>query len=151
MLHNLVPLLLLDELAGGCFEDHTESCSSSPYTDFALESQHSGSSSRISLGNTASLMMRKMRSRPTNSNSMGPQHGPRLGQEHSGDCSLNPAILFVVTKKVTYVTKPCTAVSLRRTGRRMDRRPYGILSIDTLYRLRHRITTFRVGIENFFG
>ena len=40
---------------------------------------------------------------------------------------------------------------LRRTGRRTDRRPYGILSIDTLYRLRFRITTFRVGLENFFG
>ena len=33
---------------------------------------------------------------------------------------------------------------LRRTGRRTDRRPYGILSIDTLYRLRLRITTFRI-------
>ena len=139
MLHNLVPLLLLDELAGGCFEDHTESCSSTPSTDFVSESQHSGSSSRISLGNTASLMLCKMRPHPTNSNGRGPQHGPHLGQEHmilSGDCSLNLAIL-VLTKKVTYyVAQPCPVAHLRRTGRRMDRRPYGILFIVTLYRLR---------------
>ena len=140
MLHNLVPLLLLDELAGGCFEDHTESCSSTPSTDFVSESHYSGSVSKISLslGNTASLMMHKMRPHPTNSNGRGPQHGPHLGQEHmilSGDCSLNLAIL-VLTKKVTYVAQPCHVAPLLRTGRRMDRRPYGILFIVTLYRLR---------------
>ena len=40
---------------------------------------------------------------------------------------------------------------LRRAGRRTNRRPYGILSVDTLYRLRFRITTFRVSLKNFFG
>ena len=153
MLHNLVPLLLLDELAGGWIEDHTESCSSTPSTDFVSESRHSGSASRISLGNTASLMLCKMRPHPTNSNGRGPQHGPHLGQEHmilSGDCSLNLAIL-VLTKKVTYVAQPCHVAPLLRTGRRIDQRPYGILSFYTLYRLRFRITTFRVVLKNFFG
>ena len=102
------------------------------------------------MSNIASLMMHKMRPHPTNSNGRGPQHGPHLGQEHlilSGDCSLNLAIL-VLTKKVTYVAQPCPVAALIRTGRRMDRRPCGILSFVALYRLRFGITTFRVGLED---
>ena len=55
MWHSLVRLLIFDELAGGWIEDLTESCSSSPSTDFVSESQPSGPASRISLGNTAAM------------------------------------------------------------------------------------------------
>ena len=61
-------------------------------------------------------------------------------------CSCVEAALGTVLLLWWLLTPPLPIAPLGRTGRRMDRRPYGILSFDTLYRLRLRVTTFRIGV-----